>query len=175
MRYTIDEIRQMPEGQTFDCKSFRIDPKALANTIVAMANADGGIIAVGISDQTRRKECVDRMCRELASTDTPELKYAMVAFIMKATVYAHILEDEEETTQTGLQTGLQTSSQTPDKLLQIIAQNGNVTTEQMAKALGVSRQAVAKHIKKLQEQGLIQRIGSRFKGHWEIIEQTNFR
>lgn len=35
MRYTIDDIRQMPEGQTFDCKSFHIEPKALANTIVA--------------------------------------------------------------------------------------------------------------------------------------------
>lgn len=54
MRYTIEEIRQMPEGQTFDCKSIHIEPKALANTIVAMANADGGMIAVGISDKTRR-------------------------------------------------------------------------------------------------------------------------
>ncbi len=54
MRYTIEEIRQMPEGQTFDCKSIHIEPKALANTIVAMANADGGMIAVGISDKTYR-------------------------------------------------------------------------------------------------------------------------
>ena len=54
MRYTIEEIRQMPEGQTFDCKSIHIEPKALANTIVAMADADGGMIAVGISDKTRR-------------------------------------------------------------------------------------------------------------------------
>ena len=46
----------MPEGQTFDCKSIHIEPKALANTIVAMANADGGMIAVGISDKTRRIE-----------------------------------------------------------------------------------------------------------------------
>ena len=37
MRYTIEDIRQMPEGQTFDCKSIHIEPKALANTIVAMA------------------------------------------------------------------------------------------------------------------------------------------
>lgn len=51
MRYTIEEIRQMPEGQTFDCKSIHIEPKALANTIVAMANAYGGMIAVGISDK----------------------------------------------------------------------------------------------------------------------------
>ena len=60
MRYTIEEIRQMPEGQTFDCKSIHIEPKALANTIVAMANADGGMIAIGISDKTRRIEGVDQ-------------------------------------------------------------------------------------------------------------------
>ncbi len=45
MRYTIDDIRQMPEGQTFDCKSILVDPKALAVTIVAMANADGSMVA----------------------------------------------------------------------------------------------------------------------------------
>lgn len=60
MRYTVDEICKMPEGQTFDCKSIQIDPKTLANTIVAMANADGGTIAVGISDKTRRIEGVDQ-------------------------------------------------------------------------------------------------------------------
>lgn len=35
----------------------------------------------------------------------------MVAFIMKATVYAHILEDEEVPTQNGSQTGLQKTTQ----------------------------------------------------------------
>ena len=50
----------MPEGQTFDCKSIHIEPKALANTIVAMANADGGMIAVGISDKNRRIEGIDQ-------------------------------------------------------------------------------------------------------------------
>ena len=60
MNYTIDDIRQMPEGQSFDCKSIHIEPKALANTIVAMANADGGMIAVGISDKNRRIEGIDQ-------------------------------------------------------------------------------------------------------------------
>ncbi len=60
MRYTIEEIQQMPEGQTFDCKSIHIEPKHLATIIVAMANADGGVIAVGISDKTRRIEGIDQ-------------------------------------------------------------------------------------------------------------------
>ena len=60
MRYTVEDICQMAEGQTFDSKSIRIEPKALANTIVAMANADGGMIAVGITDKSRRIEGVDQ-------------------------------------------------------------------------------------------------------------------
>ena len=43
----IQEIILRKEDQTFDCKSIQIDPKALAITIVAFANADGGTIAIG--------------------------------------------------------------------------------------------------------------------------------
>ena len=56
---TIEDIISRAEGQTFDCKSFSIEPKALAQTMVAMANADGGILAVGISDRKRMIEGVD--------------------------------------------------------------------------------------------------------------------
>ena len=57
---TIEDIKDRAEGQTFDCKSVKIEPKALAVPIVAMANADGGVLAIGISDKTRRIEGVDQ-------------------------------------------------------------------------------------------------------------------
>ena len=47
---TTEEYRALPEGQTFDRKSARIEPKALAITMVALANADGGTIVLGIED-----------------------------------------------------------------------------------------------------------------------------
>lgn len=56
---TIEEILACKECQTFDCKSIQIAPKALAIPIVAMANADGGVLAIGISDKTRRIEGID--------------------------------------------------------------------------------------------------------------------
>lgn len=43
-------LLEVPESQWFDRKSVRIDPKRLAETIVAFANADGGTIVVGLSD-----------------------------------------------------------------------------------------------------------------------------
>lgn len=46
----IEELRFHTETQLFDRKSARIDPKALANLIIAFANADGGDAAIGIED-----------------------------------------------------------------------------------------------------------------------------
>ena len=47
---TIEEIQKSTEFQVFDRKSARIDAKALAITIIAFANADGGRIAIGVED-----------------------------------------------------------------------------------------------------------------------------
>ncbi|MGJ4179731.1 ATP-binding protein [Corynebacterium macclintockiae] len=45
------QLLELPEDQWFERKSFRIKPKDLAKTIVGMANAEGGVIAVGITDR----------------------------------------------------------------------------------------------------------------------------
>lgn len=56
---TIEEILTNEEMQIFDRKSVNIDPKTLAITIIAFANADGGTVAIGISDKIRRIEGTD--------------------------------------------------------------------------------------------------------------------
>ena len=43
------------------CKGFR----ALAVPIVAFANADGGVIAIGVSDKTRKIEGIDQHTEKL--------------------------------------------------------------------------------------------------------------
>lgn len=52
---TIEKILACKESQTFDCKSIQIAPKALAIPIVAMANADGGVLAI-VSDKKMAAE-----------------------------------------------------------------------------------------------------------------------
>lgn len=47
-----DEWISSPEDQYFDRKSFGIQPKDLAKSIVALANSDGGTLALGIRDRT---------------------------------------------------------------------------------------------------------------------------
>ena len=56
---TIEEVLGMNEKQIFDRKSIQIKPVDLSDTICAFANADGGTIAIGISDKHRRIEGVD--------------------------------------------------------------------------------------------------------------------
>ena len=54
----VEDILFRKEDLTFDCKSIQIDPKALAITIVAFANSDGGVIAISVSDKTRKTKGV---------------------------------------------------------------------------------------------------------------------
>lgn len=56
---TLEEIKTKEEKQVFERKSADVEAKALAVTIVAFANADGGDIAIGISDRTRRIDGTD--------------------------------------------------------------------------------------------------------------------
>lgn len=50
MQYTVEELYMKEEDQTYERKSARKDPKGLSNHIVAFANADGGVLVIGIED-----------------------------------------------------------------------------------------------------------------------------
>ncbi|WP_333647948.1 ATP-binding protein [Lacrimispora sp.] len=65
MELKIEEVLAFEEMQIFDRKSINIEPKALAIPLVAFANADGGTIAIGISDKTRRIEGIDYEVQKL--------------------------------------------------------------------------------------------------------------
>ncbi len=62
---TLEEIKTRKEDQTFDCKSIQIEPKALALPIIAFANADGGVIAIGVSDKNRKIEGINQYKEKL--------------------------------------------------------------------------------------------------------------
>ena len=62
---TIEEVLAKEEKQIFDRKSINIKPSDLSDTICAFANADGGTLAIGISDKHRRIEGVDYHINQL--------------------------------------------------------------------------------------------------------------
>ncbi|MDO5483139.1 MAG: ATP-binding protein [Bacteroidaceae bacterium] len=71
--------------------------------------------------------------------------------------------------QSGLESALQTAPKSALKILEQIHINPQYTLTELAKQTGYSRSWVAETMKRLQEQGIIKRIGSDKTGHWEII------
>jgi ATP-dependent DNA helicase RecG len=55
------ELLRLDEDQWFDRKSARVKPRAVADAIIGFANAEGGVIVVGLSDG--RVEGTDRLGR----------------------------------------------------------------------------------------------------------------
>lgn len=49
-KLTIEEMCTSAERQQFDRKSAKIDAAAISTPVIAFANADGGLLAVGIED-----------------------------------------------------------------------------------------------------------------------------
>ena len=71
--------------------------------------------------------------------------------------------------QTGGQTTQKSVQKSVQKIVDFISENPNITTQEMANLLGMNRSIVARHIKTLQEKGIIQRVGPDKGGHWEIL------
>ena len=64
-----------------------------------------------------------------------------------------------------------TTQKSTQKVLDLIRENPYVTTQKMADSIGIIRRTVAKHIKSLQEKGIIKRIGPDKGGYWEVVEK----
>lgn len=55
-------------------------------------------------------------------------------------------------------------------IISVITQNPYITQSKLAKILEISLVHVNKNMKKLQEKGLIRRIGPDKGGHWEVVD-----
>ena len=62
-------------------------------------------------------------------------------------------------------------NKTQQVLLDLVKENNNYTYDDLASLTNKHRDAVRENLKKLQELGLIRRVGARKNGHWEIIEK----
>ena len=74
-------------------------------------------------------------------------------------------ETEVETTQKSTLKG------TSKKIVDIVEGKPNVTIPQVAELLQMNVRGIAKHFQKMQQQGILRRIGPDKGGHWEIIKE----
>lgn len=68
-----------------------------------------------------------------------------------------------------------TTQKTPQKLLDLISQDPSVTRQTLAEALGITPDGVKYHLRKLQEEGRLRRVGPDKGGHWEVVTPVERR
>ena len=56
------------------------------------------------------------------------------------------------------------------KIISAINENPYITQEELSKKVGIAVKNIKENMKKLQEQGIIRRIGADKNGHWEIVK-----
>lgn len=74
-------------------------------------------------------------------------------------------EGAQKTTQ---KTTQKTAQKTAQKILDLISEDASMTRQQLAGALGLTTDGVKYHLRKLQEQGRLRRIGPDKGGRWEV-------
>ena len=65
------------------------------------------------------------------------------------------------------------SGKTPLAIIQALQQNPELTIPALAAQLGVSSRTIERHLQKLQQQGVLKRIGSTKGGHWQVQIKGN--
>ena len=55
------------------------------------------------------------------------------------------------------------------KILDVTKENPFVTQEELAQIIGLSRKSIIQNMKKLQDKGLLKRVGADKNGHWEVV------
>ena len=59
------------------------------------------------------------------------------------------------------------------RIVKILWQNHNATAKSISEDVAIAPPNVQEHFRKLQEQGIIRRVGGDFGGHWVILQSTN--
>ena len=81
----------------------------------------------------------------------------------KETTLKNVVESSQKSSQKSVEKSV-------EKIIKQIAENPKVTVKELTTIVGLSRRGVEKNIKKLQECGIIRRVGPDKGGHWEIIK-----
>jgi ATP-dependent DNA helicase RecG len=68
-----------------------------------------------------------------------------------------------------------TTQKTTQKVMGLIRHNPEITRRELAIELGITDSGVKYHLKKMQAQGLIRRVGPDKGGHWEVVRKDERR
>ena len=91
--------------------------------------------------------------------------------VSKLTVFCvDVFSNDDSITQTTTQTTTQTLSDVQIAIIEYIHTHPNASRKEIAANINdITENGIKYHIKKLQEKGIIKRVGADFGGHWEIV------
>ena len=133
-------------------------------------------------------EGIDRICNELETRGSAIPSFLINAFILKATLKAEwtsekeleqpgITQTEQGTTQITTQNTTQITAhkltEIQQKIVNALISNPSVSRKQLATLIGdITEDGIKYHLKKLQQTGVIARIGADNVGYWEVNQKV---
>ena len=102
----------------------------------------------------------------LGSADSSADSTVFIEFMLKS-----ILQTLENASVNALQNAPVNieGMKTPDAIIALVQADASITRQQMAEKIGKDIRTIGRAIRKLQDAGKLQRIGSDKSGHWEVL------
>ena len=116
-------------------------------------------------------EGFDRICREQEANGANVPSFRTDEFILKIMVPKVAEKVTVNFTEkvNATENVIDVSQKTSQKIIDLIKEDPYISTSKMAEIIGVDRRNIARNIKKLQEQGVVRRVGPDKGGFWEVI------
>ena len=92
----------------------------------------------------------------------------MTQIVIRITFPVSLQVDHASATENATENATEKTNKTQQGILHLIKENKYLTYDEIAKQLSLERTTVWRNIKKLQEKGLLRRVGPDKGGHWEI-------
>nr|WP_300793936.1 RNA-binding domain-containing protein [uncultured Bacteroides sp.] len=134
--------------------------------ICGFANAQGGILYIGIKDNG--DICGVQDAKKLME-DIPNKVRDMLGILVDVNKKEY---PERATTQKTIQKTIQNLTEQQKNILSYLKENPNATRKELYENIpDATMGGIIHNLSRLQELGLLKRIGGRKQGYWEIIEE----
>lgn len=117
--------------------------------------------------ETIVKEHQQEYYNAIALCDKQGESTSFVSFMLRC-LYSALQDFQKSDTESSTEGG---TEKTVDKIIQLIKVNPQITSRAIAQKLSMAHSGVAKHLRNMQNSGIIRRVGPQKGGHWEVIEK----
>lgn len=173
----IKHITKQREKRTIEYKEAYSElPGNLFETVCAFLNRDGGVIVLGVHDDGTITDGVSRNIYKYVPLYTDKQPVIddenvyTVKMALPTLMNAENSVRQEGVTETTQKTTEKIMEKIREKIVETIKNNSTITSKELATLTEFTAKGIEWHLKKLQSQGIIRRVGPDKGGHWEIIE-----